>query len=654
MNLEELVLPLRADSAGFNNTLKVVTAGIGAVVAVAGLAIKATFDWANDLDKIGDVMDGTNDQFAALAFVARKSGVDVDTVAKANVLLEKGLLKSNGQLDTSGKKLKEYGISVKDVNGKVKDSVQLTDEIAKKYGELGTQQEKVNFLTEIYGKNGAALVDFFDTLAQEGGIDKVTEKVKAYGLAIDPARYEQFNRNLEELKMIGLGLAVGFTEKIMPALEGFMGWFASFAKAPSLGKLLGSLDSFVANIFAGIHNAINNWISSGGPEKLSNAIMDWVKNLGNGKGIQSNALKVGKDLLLILIKAFAAIDWSGIWAAISAKISQAMDALGKMISDLLAKALNFVQNIDWAKVGNDFIAGVSSIDWHGIATRIGDFVMNALTVVGNFLSQVGTILWTFLKGAIDGVDWGGVFSAIGTAIMGFTEGLLGVAKGSIASWVSTTASVISQWVEHTAALFTGWVARVKSTFWGWVTGTISSIVGWAASVVTTVTTAITTLETTINNKLREIAKTFFTRALAWTQQMIAGFKSGLGGLLGAISTLVGEINAILRKIITTFTISIKLPSWLGGASASAAPSQNPMKVPKGSHASGGSFMVPSSYGYEGFNMGNRDTASGGELINVTARGQANVVELSDSSINKLAERLGLVIPTATIKAMNNV
>ena len=40
------------------------------------------------------------------------------------------------------------------------------------------------------------------------------------------------------------------------------------------------------------------------------------------------------------------------------------------------------------------------------------------------------------------------------------------------------------------------------------------------------------------------------------------------------------------------------------------------------HASGGSFLIPESYGNEGFRMGNGDTASGGERVTITPRGQA--------------------------------
>ena len=247
MNLEKLEVPLELANAGFNAALGLSAAGVTALVGAIGLAIKTTFDWANDLDSLGDVVDGTTDQIAAMAYVARKSGVGVATLTKASLFMEKGLLKTDGTLDSVGKKLKEFGIDVKYANGQVKTQATLTDEVSKRYSTFATQQEKVNFLTEVFGKQGAELVDFFDTLASEGGISAVEKKVKALGLAIDPTRYEQFNRNLEELKLIGVGLAVSFTEKVMPALERFLGWIT--ANVPLWSDKFNAFKDNVISIF---------------------------------------------------------------------------------------------------------------------------------------------------------------------------------------------------------------------------------------------------------------------------------------------------------------------------------------------------------------------------------------------------------------------
>ena len=98
---------------------------------------------------------------------------------------------------------------------------------------------------------------------------------------------------------------------------------------------------------------------------------------------------------------------------------------------------------------------------------------------------------------------------------------------------------------------------------------------------------------------------------------------------------------------------------MGGYSAAPAvtPTANPNKnytaTPSGysssrgttqtPHASGGSFLIPMSYGYEGFQMGNGDTASGGETVTVTPKGKApsgGQIILTDDQLKKIGEASG--------------
>src|SRR5690242_3779731 len=108
MLLDDLTIPIKADTKGFNGALGLVAVGVGAMVASMGLAINATFKWADELDSLQDVMGVTNKTAAALNFVLRKSGTDTETLSKGMVILEKGLVKANGQLDVAGKALKNW------------------------------------------------------------------------------------------------------------------------------------------------------------------------------------------------------------------------------------------------------------------------------------------------------------------------------------------------------------------------------------------------------------------------------------------------------------------------------------------------------------------------------------------------------------------
>lgn len=238
IKLQDLVSEIKLEdklspaSKGVLSSLKGIGVGIGAVTAILGTAalgmkklIDLSFDWARKLDGVQDVMGGTTKQAAAFNFVLQKSGTDVSQFTNGMTILEKGLVDAEGKLDLTGKKLAEFGINALETNGAVKDQASLVEEISNKYNHFGTQQERVNFLTEVFGKSGAGLIDFFDTLANEGGLDATTEKVEKFGLAIDPAKYETFTRNIEEIKLAGQGLAITFIDKLMPALDDFSGWW---------------------------------------------------------------------------------------------------------------------------------------------------------------------------------------------------------------------------------------------------------------------------------------------------------------------------------------------------------------------------------------------------------------------------------------------
>jgi hypothetical protein len=347
-------------------------AGIGAVVGAMGVAIKATFNWANELDSIGDVMDVTNEQAAAFGFIARKSGVDTGTFTKSVVIMSKGLVKADGSLDTTGKSLESWGINVKDANGNLKSQTALMDDVSKKYSTFATQQEKVNFLTEVFGKSGAELVDFFDVMASEGGMDAVTQKVKAFGLAIDPARYENFTRNLEEIKLIGTGLAVTFTENIMPALEGLLGWVGRFASADPAAQL-GMLADPLKALF-NLTDAFKQGVEDTDWAGLSQQIADKVNSIDwtlVGQYVRTGVTNVLQGIQTIVSE----IDWQAL-----------QDATGTALAGLVAGLYGYP---DWESLKGGFNLGLQSVF---------DSINGAIT-----LENFGKSITEALQGIVDGL-----------------------------------------------------------------------------------------------------------------------------------------------------------------------------------------------------------------------------------------------------------
>jgi len=91
----------------------------------------------------------------------------------------------------------------------------------------------------------------------------------------------------------------------------------------------------------------------------------------------------------------------------------------------------------------------------------------------------------------------------------------------------------------------------------------------------------------------------------------------------------------------------------GGAILDLA--NSPVQAPRGTHknAAGGDFLIPMSYGNEGFRMGNGDTASGGERVSITPRGgNPNADVIAAIERNRVSEeRLVQLFENAVLRVM---
>lgn len=377
MQLEGLVIPVSFDTG-------MLLKGVGMITDLIEGAVSATFDWAEGMDKLGDVTGMTAEQTAAWAFVTQKAGVSVDTLANSTVILQKGLFDSKGELSTTGKALTDFGIDIMDVNGNVKDQSALMNDIAAKYASFATQTERVDFLTNIFGRSGAQLVDVFDTLAQEGGIDAVEQKVKDLGLAIDPDRYEQFTRNLEELKLAGTGLAIQFTEQLMPILEEILAWAQQFE-----GMTPEQIFQKMTDIISTLPEKFSAWANSINWEQVSEDLINGINSIdwaALGQWVRQSSIHIADGL----IEIFTEVDWAGLFGAIATAFGNFAAGLGG--GDLAA--LKSVWSDNWNQFKEIAIATISitMTYWEGRWNNAKDVVVKSIglarAVVTSWLQSV--------------------------------------------------------------------------------------------------------------------------------------------------------------------------------------------------------------------------------------------------------------------------
>lgn len=92
--------------------------------------------------------------------------------------------------------------------------------------------------------------------------------------------------------------------------------------------------------------------------------------------------------------------------------------------------------------------------------------------------------------------------------------------------------------------------------------------------------------------------------------------------IAQVNALTAAINTIPTERTFTQFVLVNGSTNAGGIGTIGGGSDNNPTTP---WAVGGAFRVPPSYGYEGFNMGGMATASGGETITVTPKGQTNTM-----------------------------
>jgi hypothetical protein len=116
-----------------------------------------------------------------------------------------------------------------------------------------------------------------------------------------------------------------------------------------------------------------------------------------------------------------------------------------------------------------------------------------------------------------------------------------------------------------------------------------------------------------------------------TAAIVSGATVGtaaLGGLDGAIRSNIDNMNALGYAATTTGSIIMKMNMDSGGYKAPTRPvykggGRSPDERGVPGNALGGEFMIPMQYGNEGFNMGGMATASGGEKVTITPKGQTS-------------------------------
>lgn len=235
---------------GLSTAAAAVTAAIGALTVKSG-------KWADDLNTMSKRYSIGTNELQKYAAASELVDVDVETIAKSHIKLEKQMMSASKGTGASAEAFEKLGVSVTDADGNLRDGDSVWQETIAALGSMTNETERDALAMQLMGKSatdlnpliedgGETYKNFADTLAKYD-LDFVDQDM------LDQAN--QFNDALDTMKAIGMvafqQLGTQLAAYLAPAMEKVVNlvgqianWFSNLS--PRTQALIAGIAAFVA------------------------------------------------------------------------------------------------------------------------------------------------------------------------------------------------------------------------------------------------------------------------------------------------------------------------------------------------------------------------------------------------------------------------
>lgn len=212
--------------------------GLQAVQGVLTFA-RETINAADQLDEMSERTGLAVQTLSELEFAARMNGKTLDDVQSAlNRVSVKATDAATGN-KTAALAFDALGISVKNADGSMRSSLEITESIGDAFRGIQDPTLKAALAVEIFGKQGPTLVPMIEKLQD------ARKEARELGAVVGPefaAQAAEFNDNMDRLTFMAKGFAGAILSDVLPALSDM---FTEFRTGM---KVFGSFVSAMWNI----------------------------------------------------------------------------------------------------------------------------------------------------------------------------------------------------------------------------------------------------------------------------------------------------------------------------------------------------------------------------------------------------------------------
>ena len=235
---------------GLSTAAAAVVASIGAVTVKSG-------KWADDINTMSKVYSIGTKELQQYSAAAELVDVDVETIAKSHVKLEKTMMSASKGTGASAEAFEKLGVDITNADGSLRDGDAVWQDTIAALGKMENETERDAIAMQLMGKSAAEL----NPLIEDGGetYKNVADTLAKYDLDyIDQETLDQaneFNDSLDTIKAVGMvafqQLGTQLAAYLAPAMEKVVdlvgqiaGWFANLS--PETQALIAGVAGFVA------------------------------------------------------------------------------------------------------------------------------------------------------------------------------------------------------------------------------------------------------------------------------------------------------------------------------------------------------------------------------------------------------------------------
>lgn len=362
----------KLESAG--HAMQGLSAAAAAVAASIGAVTVKSGKWADDINTMSKVYSIGTKELQQYSAAAELVDVDVETIAKSHVKLEKTMMSASKGTGASAEAFEKLGVDITNADGSLRDGDAVWQDTIAALGRMENETERDAIAMQLMGKSAAEL----NPLIEDGGktYKQVSDTLSKYGLDfIDQETLDQaneFNDSLDTIKAVGMvafqQLGTQLAAYLAPAMEKVVdlvgqiaGWFANLS--PETQALIAGIASFVAVLAPLL-------IGLGKVSFAISSIMSLLSTLGPAIGV----LMSGS--LLPIIAIVAGVIAIGV-------------ALYKNWDLVKAKALALKASI--VSTFNSLKASVAAT-WNAIKTAITTPINAAVNIVKSAIAKIKSII----------------------------------------------------------------------------------------------------------------------------------------------------------------------------------------------------------------------------------------------------------------------